>query len=348
MMQMKPNSPAAWWKAARFHFVPPSYLPAFLGGIAAWALTKSFYLSYFILTVTGVVLNHIALNMTDDYFDFRHSVDLARNREKNPYSGGSGVLTSGLLTPAAMRRVLTAFYVITIAIGVFLAAARGWQVLIFVAFGIACSYFYTAPPVRYGYWGLGELSQLVNFSLTIGLGSFFVQAQRIAWEAAWAVLPLGFMMFSMITINEIPDELDDRRGNKRTLVVRFGPRAAIGLYALGMVCAYLIIIVAPLAGAATRWMWLGAATIPLFLRGFSILCRHYRDAFAMSPANMITIRVHNLTGILLIVAYVMRGAGRGLDVREMALPLLMLTVLYAPVAFAVFRPAPGAPAGGRL
>lgn len=325
-----------WWQAFRFHFVPPSFLPAFLGGIIAWAITGRFHLWYFIVTVLGVTINHIALNMTDDYFDYRHSVDRAMEREKNPYSGGSGTLTSGLIKPKQMYRVFTAGYLITIILGLYLAALRGLPVLGFGIFGMGCAYFYTAPPIRYGYRGLGELSQLINFSLTIGLGAYFVQAQKLDWEALWAVLPLGFMMFSMITINEIPDEEDDRHAGKRNLVVRFGLKFSVWLYGLGMAIAYLIIIVTPIYGMTSFWCYLSLITLPWFVRAFRILAKNYQNAVAMSPANMLTIRVHNLVGILLILAYVIQGIENQHDFKHMWAPLVLLFIFYLPVALTVF------------
>ena len=89
-MTQIPGKVAVWWQAFRYHFVPPSFLPAILGGVLAWTITREFHPILFLLTVLGITFNHIALNMTDDYFDYQHSVDRAKNREKNPYSGGSG------------------------------------------------------------------------------------------------------------------------------------------------------------------------------------------------------------------------------------------------------------------
>jgi 1,4-dihydroxy-2-naphthoate octaprenyltransferase len=327
---------AAWWRAFRYHFAPPSYLPAILGAVASWDLTGRFHLGYFLLVVLAVTVNHIALNMTDDYFDYLHSVDRARRREQNPYSGGSGTLTSGLLAP---RRMLAAFsfgYALTIAIGLYLTAVRGWPVLAFGLLGMFSAFFYTAPPIRYGYRGFGELSQLLNFSLVIGLGAYYVQALSLSWETALAVLPLGFMMFSMITINEIPDESQDRESGKRTLVVRFGPKTAVWLYGAGIACAYLLILIAPLAGAASYWMWLSLATVPWFWKAMAVLSRNYRNPAAMAPANMLTIRIHNLTGILLILGYVIQGALNRRSLRVMIAPLAVLLLLDLPVAAKVF------------
>ncbi len=327
---------AVWWRAFRFHFVPPSYLPAILGAVAAWALTGRFHLGLFLLVVLAVTVNHVALNMTDDYFDYLHSVDRARRREQNPYSGGSGTLTGGQLSPAKMLAAFAAGYALTIAAGLFLTVARGWPVLVFGIVGMFSAFFYTAPPIRYGYRGFGELSQLLNFSLVIGLGSYYVQAESLSWEAALAVLPLGFMMFSMITINEIPDESQDREGAKRTLVVRFGPKTAVRLYGASIACAYLLILIAPPAGAASYWIYLALATLPWFWKAMRILSRNYRDPAAMAPANMLTIRIHNLTGILLILGYVIQGALEHRPLRIMIVPLVVLLLLYLPVAAKVF------------
>jgi len=161
----------AWWRAFRYHFVPSSFLPAILGGVVAWTQTGIIHKWFFFLVVLGVTLNHIALNMTDDYFDYRASVDQKNKKTVNPYAGGSGTLTSGKIKPQDMRFVFTSFYVLTMIIGLYLCAARTWWLLAFGLFGMASSYFYTAPPIRYGYRGFGEFSQLVNFSLTIGLGA---------------------------------------------------------------------------------------------------------------------------------------------------------------------------------
>jgi 1,4-dihydroxy-2-naphthoate octaprenyltransferase len=327
-----------WWRAFRYHFVPPSFLPAALGAVAAWAITGKFSLECYVVVMIAVTLNHIALNMTDDYYDFKHSVDQTSVRGKNPYSGGSGLLTSGAIKPAHMRLAFFSLYLLTCAAGIWLTVTRGWQVLAFGLLGVLSAYFYTAPPIRYAYRGFGELSQLINFSLVIGLGSYFVQAQVFSWEAAFAVLPLGFMMFSMITINEIPDAGEDGASGKRTLVVRFGRLVGIRLYGAGLACAYLIILVSPLVGRATYWVYLGLLSLPWSARALAVLLKNYTNPVAMAPANMLTIRAHNLTGILLIAAYVIRGAVGQRPIRQMAIPLALLLLLYLPVAVTIFLP----------
>jgi 1,4-dihydroxy-2-naphthoate octaprenyltransferase len=338
-MKTKPAL-SSWWRASRFHFVPPSFLPAIFGGVAAWAISGRFNLLLFVVTVVCVVSNHIALNMTDDYFDFKHRVDRERDNTSNPYTGGSGVLTQGLIEPGQMRTAFITLYLITAAGGIFLVLMRGWPILLFGIAGMCSAYFYTAPPVRYGYHGFGELSQLVNFSLTIGLGSYYVQAQRLSWEPLFAVLPLGFMMFAMITVNEIPDEEKDRNADKRNLVVLFGARTAVWLYGVCMAAAYATVLICPLLGVTSYWTYLSFMTFPLYLIALATLARHYRDSVALSPANLLTIRIHNGTGIVLIVAYFIQGALYRRPMVQMIAPLTLLAVLQLPVFLRRFSPAP--------
>lgn len=325
-----------WWRAFRFHFVPPSFLPAILGGVIAWSSTGTFHSWYFFLTVIGVTINHIALNMTDDYYDYLASVDSGDTRGVNPYCGGSGTISGGLIRPGEMRRAFLAGYVITIIIGIYLSSAVSWVILAFGGFGVGCAYFYTAPPIRYAYRGMGEISQLINFSFTIGMGAFFVQTRTLSWEAFWAILPLGFLMFSMIIINEIPDREEDEKSGKHNLVVILGATHAIRLYAGSMLTAFAVIAVTPLLGLTSPWIYLALAPLPLFVKSFSILRSNYHDARAMAPANLLTIRIHSLTGILLVAAYIPAGATAGRPLSAMIVPVLLLAVLYIPLAVPIF------------
>ncbi len=327
---------AIWWRAFRYHFVPPSFLPAILGAVIAWSIPGRFSLGYFVVVTLAVTLNHIALNMTDDYYDYTQSVDRAAGHVENPYSGGSGLLTSGTIKPNHMRLAFLFLYVLTCVAGGFLTVMRGWPVLAFGLFGMLSAYFYTAPPIRYAYRGFGEVSQLLNFSLVIGLGAYYVQAQGLSWEAAFAVLPLGLMMFAMITINEIPDSQSDGTGGKRTLVVRFGRSAGVWFYGASGALAYLAILVCPLFGLTTFWTYVSILTFPMFAKAFLVLRRNYMNAAAMAPANMLTIRAHNLMGILLIAAYVVRGVTSQRPPGQMIAPLAVLLVLYLPVAVTIF------------
>jgi len=306
-------------------------MPGILGTMIAWTTDGEFDAGYFLLVMLGLLINHLALNMTDDYYDFRHLVDVFADGNENPYTGGSGTLSSGLIQPDEMRRVFTVFYIIAIAIGVFLGLTRGVFVLLLLAFGFFCAFFYTAPPIKFGYRGVGEITQLLCFCPGIGFGAYYVQAQRISWEAFWGTLPFGVMLFSMITINEIPDYFEDRKGGKRNLVVRLGREKGVWLFVVSLFVAYAAMVVGVILGKIPALGLISLMTLPIAYRTISILRASYRDRVTLAPANLGMICVHNFTAILLAIAYFFVGF-RSEALISSILPLALLFVLYVPVA----------------
>jgi 1,4-dihydroxy-2-naphthoate octaprenyltransferase len=306
-------------------------MPGILGGMIAWATDGKFHPGYFLLVMFGLILNHLALNMTDDYYDFHHLVDIYAEGGGNPYTGGSGLLSAGLIRPQEMRRVFTIFYMIAIGIGLFLGTMRGIFIIFLLAVGFFCAFFYTAPPIRFGYRGVGEMAQLLCFGPAIGIGAYYVQAQRVSWEAFWGTLPFGIMLFSMITINEIPDYLEDRRAGKLNLVARFGREAGVWLFILSLCAAYGAILAGVILRRVPFLGLISLLTLPIAWKTISILRIHYREPLKMIPANLGMICIHNFTAILLILAYFIEGF-RSENLIPTFLPIIVLIILYTPIA----------------
>jgi 1,4-dihydroxy-2-naphthoate polyprenyltransferase len=294
-----------WFQAVRFHYVPPSFLPAILCSLIAWANLGRMDTAAFLLVVIGVTINHCGLNMIDDAFDYLHFVDRTDPNNLNPYTGGSRVITQGLLSVRQVIAGAVVCFGITAAIGFYLAFEKGWPVLALGIFGLLCSIFYTAPPVKFGYRGFGELGLLVNFGPVIGLGAYYVQAGELALEPLLISLVLGCMMWSMITINEIPDYEDDRAGGKMNLVARFGKQTGIVLYIAGLAASYAILMGSVLAGLAPPTALFALISLPLAVKSVRILRANYHDAMKMVPANLAMIKVHLYTGLGMILGYVL-------------------------------------------
>jgi 1,4-dihydroxy-2-naphthoate polyprenyltransferase len=296
-----------WVQALRLHYVPTSIFPALLGSVMAWATFREFNFWHFILVMIGVTVHHMGLNMIDDVFDYLHAVDRAPDEERNPYTGGSGVLTGGLLSTGQVLSAAILCYLIGIMITVYLTVMIGWPILVFAAIGIFSSVFYTMPPIRYGYRGFGELSLLINFGPVLCLGAFYVQTGSIDWEPFIISLVPGFLMWSMIVINEIPDYEEDRQAGKMNLIARFGRKPGIALYIAGLVCAYATILLSALFGITSFNVLLGLVTLPVAYHSFRMLNENYMNRIKMAPANLATIKVHALTLIGMIIGYLTAG-----------------------------------------
>ncbi len=320
-----------WWRAFRFHYTSASFMPGILGAMIAWTTDGQFHPGLFLLVMLGLILNHMALNMTDDYYDFRHLVDVFAAEEGNPYAGGSRTLSDGLIRPRSMRRVFSTFYIIAIGIGLYLGMVKGSFVLFLLVLGFFCAFFYTAPPIRFGYRGLGEIAQLLCFGPAIGLGAYYVQAQRISWEAFWGTLPFGIMLFSMITINEIPDYFEDRKGGKLNLVARFGREAGVWLFIVSLLSAYGVILTGVLLRRIPPLGLISLLTLPIAYKTICVLRAHYQEPVKMAPANLGMICCHNFTAILLALCYSIEGFRSNALIPSL-LPAIILIILYIPVA----------------
>ena len=296
-----------WIQALRLHYVPTSIFPALLGSIIAWSRFGAVNFWYFSLVIIGVTLHHIGLNMIDDVFDYLHAVDRSKGAEKNPYTGGSGILTDGLLPIHQVLSIAVISYLVGIVIAIYLTMLIGWPILLFAAIGILSSVFYTMPPIRYGYRGFGELSLLINFGPVISLSAFYVQTRSIAWEPFIVSFVPGFLMWSMIVINEIPDYEEDRAAGKLNLVARHGRRPGVILYVAGLVCAYAVMLLSVSFGLSSAGVLLGLLTVPVAYNSYRILKDNYMDKLKMAPANLAMIKVHALTLICLIIGYLVTG-----------------------------------------
>jgi 1,4-dihydroxy-2-naphthoate octaprenyltransferase len=144
------------------------------------------------------------------------------------------------------------------------------------------------------------------------------------------------MLFSMITINEIPDYLEDRKGGKLNLVARFGRETGVWLFTLSLLSAYGVILAGVLLGKIPTLGLISLLTLPIAFKTVSVLRAHYRQPIKMAPANLGMICTHNFTAVLLALAYFIRGF-RSDALIPSFIPLIVLIVLYIPIGRLVGR-----------
>jgi 1,4-dihydroxy-2-naphthoate octaprenyltransferase len=146
------------------------------------------------------------------------------------------------------------------------------------------------------------------------------------------------MLFSMITINEIPDYFEDRKGGKLNLVARFGRESGVWLFVLSLLSAYGVILAGVLLGKIPTLGLISLLTLPIAYKTISILKAHYQEPLKMAPANLGMICTHNFTAILLALAYFVRGF-RSEALIPSFIPLIVLILLYIPVARLIWKAA---------
>ncbi len=293
----------AWIQAFRLKFLPQGVMPVFIGAALAYHAENVFDPWLFVLTFFGMMLVQFGLTMLDDWHDYVKGTDTTRTEEKNPYSGGSGVLTDGTIKPKEMITVVMLFYVIATFIGIYLTRLRGIEVLYIVLAGLFISVFYSLPPFQFAYRGLGEFMILLGYGPTISLGAYYVQTQTLALEAFLAGLLPGMLMWTMIIVNEMPDFEEDMASGKRNLVVRLGRKGGVKLFGLGLVSTYLFIVISAALGVFPAGVLLSLLSLGFAWRAHMYLKEDFMDRLKVARANKEMVMVYSATTVLFTMGF---------------------------------------------
>ena len=125
-----------------------------LGSVAALRAFP-FHWGRYCLVLFGMILAHAAGNVLNDYFDFRHGVDVAGSPttryRKHP-------LVEGDFTPLFILGWSLTCYAVAAVIGLYFLLTHGWIIALFAIIGGIGGVCYTAGPVKYKYRAMGEVA----------------------------------------------------------------------------------------------------------------------------------------------------------------------------------------------
>jgi 1,4-dihydroxy-2-naphthoate octaprenyltransferase len=154
------------------------------------------------------------------------------------------------------------------------------------------------------YRGLGEIAVAIGFGPVMLLGAYVVQARSLSWEAAVASVPVAILIALVLYVNEIPDRTGDAAAGKRTLPVRMPADAVTSLYLVAALTAFVVIVVAAIGGMLPPFTLLALAALPLVFRVHRGLQANYSSPYALMSFMGTNVNLHLLTGLGLLVGYV--------------------------------------------
>jgi len=266
-------------------------------GSAMAAIDGPFSWPLFLLALASAVLLHAATNLINDYYDVKNGIDTveAATAQYRPHP-----LVEGLLPAEQVRWAAYGLFAIAAAIGLYLAAVCGPTVFWIGLIGLLAGLTDTAPPLKYKYVALGELSVFLMWGPLMVEGAYFVQRQALSAMSFWVSLPFGALVALVLLANNIRDFDHDRSRRIRTLAILLGRNGALYCYLLLMVAAYAGI--AALAGALTPWVLIIFLTVPLAVRLLRQMIRAVpKDADAQ------TAKLDTAFGVLLVLSLVIEG-----------------------------------------
>lgn len=286
----KPSNLAIYWQAVRAYSFPASIVPILLGTVLALQQTHHLRLLPFLFTFGGGVLAHAAANIYNDYFDFKHGVDVRPDQ-------GSGVLTQHLLSPQQMLRfghLLAACALVCGGVVLLLMASTTASKLVaaLVLFGALAAILYSIVLKRVA---LGDILIILTFGIGFSLGAYLTQGGSTQTPAILHTmglsLPITSLVDAILHANNLRDRQDDETAGVHTLASLLPPLWGKALLVFLLFFPLLFVVV----GAMLH-------LLPLFclatLLSFPAILRAYRTQGVVQAAQ-----AHLAFGLLYVLGW---------------------------------------------
>ena len=191
----------------------------FLGVLFALQIGATFSLFNLLIGFSILFLIEIGASFANDYFDF----EADKYNKQFGFSGGSGVLLHYPELRLFAKWVSISLFLIALiltSIFTWYASFPLWTIG-YIIVAIFFCWFYTAPPLRLVYRGLGELPHFLAGIMFPGWG-YLLMTKTIDISLLIFAIPFGLLGLTVILNFEIPDREADIHAGKRNFIVRKG------------------------------------------------------------------------------------------------------------------------------
>ncbi len=290
---------AIWLQAIRVFSLTASMIPVLLG--AAWAAYEGTSADWRLmpLIVIASLSIHAATNLVSEYFDYIKNVD------KDYTFGGSRVIVEGKLSARQTLLGGLFLFALTAAIGLIFIYLRGWPILMLGVIGMMGGIFYTATPVGYKYFGLGDLMVFILMGPLMVIGSYFVLTGTYNHNVLLVSLPVGCLVAAILSGNNLRDILHDTQAGITTTAGLLGHRFARLEYSILDMTAYLIVALLCILGTLPLFSLIVFCTLPLAYMPIRCALQSQPDNPApIAALDVQTAKLHLAFGILLIISLI--------------------------------------------
>lgn len=195
-----------------------------------------------LLVLVGAVAAHAAVNVLNDYFDYKSGLDL--NTQRTPFSGGSGILPAGAMSPGGALVLGLGALTVTAAVGIYVMFTKGPGILWAGLPGVILVAFYTQVITKRPWLCL--LAPGLGFGPCMVLGTHFALVGSYSGTAVAASLIPGLLVSNLLLLNQFPDVEADRLVCRHHVPILFGRKKSAAVYTGIALCSYAWLVLAVL------------------------------------------------------------------------------------------------------
>ena len=184
--------------------------------------------------LTSVLCIQTACHFFNDVYDFLKGADTSSRK------GPKRMIQQALLSVKELKKA--GFICLSLAAfsGAFLVWQGGLPILAIGLAGLILAYVYTGGPWSLAYTGLADLFAVLFFGVLACMGAVYLYTGEWSLRAFTAGTQLGLLALSLLTVNNLRDEKEDKRAGKKTLIVRLGRRFGLWEWSLSHFLPYII------------------------------------------------------------------------------------------------------------
>jgi 1,4-dihydroxy-2-naphthoate polyprenyltransferase len=235
-----------WLIAIRPRTLPAAASPVLVGTAAA-AADHGMRVLPALAAFAGALLLQIGVNLANDYFDGLKGVDTTER------TGPLRVTQSGLIPPSEVRTGMILSFLLAACAGAYLALSSGWFVIVLGGASILAALLYSGGPFPLASHGLGDFFAFLFFGPVAVCGTYYVQTLRLTSGSVLLSLPVGFLVASILVVNNLRDIPTDLKVGKRTLAVILGPRGTRLEYRCLLILSYAAPLILWILGEIPPW-----------------------------------------------------------------------------------------------
>ena len=250
-----------WLFNARSFAAPQNLMPSILAVVLALGVS-GFNIWLGLLAIAGVCMVHLGGNLLDDYFDWQDELlDYRENLRKEgekAFTDKYPYLRDGSTTIPELRRAIAVFFGIAIFFGLIIWWQRDfdWRLVGIAALAAVLCFFYSAPPLKLGFHGLGELVIGICFGpcLICGVyesacGGLYSPETGFAWHILLLGCAIGMFVTNILYVHSFVERHVDDVSHKKTLAVLLRTDAAgLTAFAIFLFTPFLLVLLCVLLG----------------------------------------------------------------------------------------------------
>lgn len=262
-----------------------SVLPFLIGLCYSYYHYGQIHLGYVAIYFIAMFIFNMAVDILDNYNDFKKATDIHDYKEKTNVIGREN------LSLVTIRWMIISMILFSAGLGIWLASQVGWPLLWMGLYCYLVGIFYSSGPRPLSSLPLGEFFSGFTMGMMISLITVYLNASDIfQWQAqellniAVIALPNTMWIANLMLANNICDLEEDQNNNRYTLVHYLGKPKALKLFVLLNAIALISIGASVLLKIAPVTVLLSYLIVPFIWKQTNIFLQKQEKLVTFSTA----------------------------------------------------------------